>query len=85
MDIIKRLDKLINEDAEDNKTKKYVSSQRKKHIEGLKKALEYERKRQKTLKTPEEKEKGRKRIKKILDDIETVRQGAREDREKNKK
>jgi hypothetical protein len=59
-----------------------VTDSRRKMLDGLHKQLEYERARQKSLKTPEDKAKGTKRIADIQLSIAKVNKGAESDRKK---
>ena len=73
--IIERIERLIGED---------VADARYKMMDGLHKQLKHERARQKTLKTPEDKAKGAKRIADIQLSIAKVKKGAEEDKKKGK-
>jgi hypothetical protein len=72
----------INE--EDNQVKRKVADARRKMLTGLNKQLDYERARHKTMKTPEDMAKSKKRIADIELSIAKVHKGAEEDKKKEK-
>lgn len=74
----------INEN-DSNRVKRKVAIARQKMLTGLNKQLEYERTRHKTMKTPEDLAKSKKRIADIELSIAKVHKGAEEDRKKEKK
>jgi len=71
--ILERIDLLIKED---------VAEARRKMLDGLYKQLEHERNRQKSLKTSEDKAKGKKRIAEIEISIAKVKKGIEDDKKK---